>query len=126
MIEKDELKRKLLEVDILRKLATYGKYWCVKNEEDFFIIEMKMNKDGCFAELKFSNKEMKEDKAIDLIDKINKNDEMVFLNRMYSELNELSEGMNKEECNTIVKLQEKINSKFKEIAKQVYPDMDID
>lgn len=121
MEKNDELMNKINELNMIKVMATYGSRWCKKNKKDF-LFNLKFTDKGCFTELGFFDKNMKNEEVMALIDGLLQNDEMAFLNRMYTELNELGIGLTEEESLVVQKLQDKIEVKFMELKKIVFDE----
>lgn len=118
----NEVKKELNELDLIRKFVLYGTNWCKQRDEEFSI-SLKVTPDGAFTSIGFSNQKIEEDDILRLLENIDKNDEIVFLNKMHQELNELMIGFTPEEAKIIQKVQDKVNKKFHEIAPDVYPNI---
>lgn len=107
---------------IVKSLATYGVQWC-REKNKKFSLRLLFNEEGCEIQLAFSDKDIKKEEAETLIEKLIKSEEMSYLNRFHGDLNELSVGLSYNENQTIVQIQSKIEEKFQEVGKEVFPDM---
>lgn len=107
---------------IVKSLASYGVQWCRERNKQFSL-RLLFSQDGCEIQLGFSDKNITSDEAEQLIGKLINTEEMSYLNRFHNDLNELSVGLNQSENETIIKIQSKIENKFKEIGSEIFPDM---
>lgn len=119
----DEIRNKLNEVDLLRKFSVFATSWCRKEGNlPEFSLNLKGTREGCFSNIAFPTNKIENEKVLDLIEGIIKNDELSFLNRMHQHLNELSVGMTEEESRVIESVQCKIEEKFLKLGHELYPE----
>lgn len=114
--------RTLENLKLVKALVAYGTKWS-REHKSSFSLNIKVDVEGGQVTFSMPEKYKKEEeKTIQLMNKLVEAEEMLYLKRFHDDLNELCLGLNKEEHKVVLSIQEKIEKKFLEYGKDLFPE----